>query len=265
MSSLPCLFCGVDASASTSESHIIPEAIGNSRAARGIDALILPPGWTCDRCNQRFGSKVEANFVNNDFGALARFKGVPSKGGRHPTWQVPGGATASVNGDPPQPLRTLRMYPTDTSRHQGSSDRVATAKIDMKVRFRPKHHLASALLSKLVVEFTAHLLGREVALAAAFDHHRRNALQPSPAAFLPYFRGPSPRHGVFHLELHPTMNYLAFDVELARLAIALDPGVPCGVEGAERMIRYSPGTEEGTPFSVAVESMDEPEPGGHGA
>jgi hypothetical protein len=70
-----CLFCKVDASASRSREHIIPESLGNTKH-------VLPAGVVCDRCNNYFSREVERPFLGSAAITLLRFhESVPSKRG----------------------------------------------------------------------------------------------------------------------------------------------------------------------------------------
>ncbi|WP_394766693.1 HNH endonuclease [uncultured Paludibaculum sp.] len=76
-----CLFCKVDASASTSEEHIIPESLGNTEHK-------LPIGAVCDPCNNYLGRKVEQPLLESPaFRQLRRGMNVPNKRGKIPEWE----------------------------------------------------------------------------------------------------------------------------------------------------------------------------------
>jgi hypothetical protein len=73
-----CIFCKQSSTSSRSEEHICPESLGNKEH-------VLPPGWVCDQCNNYLARKVEAPFLNSQYGRYARFgMGIPSKRGRLP-------------------------------------------------------------------------------------------------------------------------------------------------------------------------------------
>lgn len=77
-----CIFCRVEASASRSVEHILPESLGNSK-------LVLPKGVVCDKCNNYFAKAVEKPFLEDEAVRLLRFhECLPSKKGRVPT--IPG-------------------------------------------------------------------------------------------------------------------------------------------------------------------------------
>ena len=56
----------------------MPESLGN------VDH-VLPPGWVCDACNNYLSRKVEAPFLNSEYGKRTRFEmKIPSRRGRIP-------------------------------------------------------------------------------------------------------------------------------------------------------------------------------------
>lgn len=64
-----------------SKEHILPESLGNSD-------YFLNPGWVCDKCNNYLSRKVEAPFLNSEYGKRSRFEmTIPSKRGRIPVIQ----------------------------------------------------------------------------------------------------------------------------------------------------------------------------------
>ena len=73
-----CIFCKQNSESSTSQEHIVPESLGNKDH-------VLPPGWVCDACNNYLASKVEAPFMNSQYGRSSRFDmRIPSRRGRIP-------------------------------------------------------------------------------------------------------------------------------------------------------------------------------------
>ena len=56
-----CIWCLENSSKSTftSESHVLPECVGNERQQ------VLPRGIVCDKCNQYFGNKVEPTLIDD--------------------------------------------------------------------------------------------------------------------------------------------------------------------------------------------------------
>jgi hypothetical protein len=73
-----CLFCKMDASASRSVEHIIPESLGNTKS-------ILPAGIVCDKCNNYFARKVEKPLLDCiDLITLRFHQRIPNKRGRVP-------------------------------------------------------------------------------------------------------------------------------------------------------------------------------------
>lgn len=73
-----CIFCKLPSDLNKSVEHIIPKSLGN-------DDHVLKAGWVCDACNNYFARKVEAPFMNSEYGKLSRFEmGIPSRRGRTP-------------------------------------------------------------------------------------------------------------------------------------------------------------------------------------
>lgn len=73
-----CIFCKSPSDRSKSVEHIIPESLGN-------DDHVLPTGWVCDSCNNYLSRKVEAPFMNSEYGKRARFEmKIPSRRRRIP-------------------------------------------------------------------------------------------------------------------------------------------------------------------------------------
>lgn len=216
-----CLFCLRDASTSTGVSHIVPEALGNS-AELQKEVLALPAGAVCDRCNgRRFGAKVEASFIQDDAGMLARLRGIPSKRGRHAKVSLPRNAArleftflddalsqvlAPTKADQ-FPVSSFRVTP---SQPQTPEDAVPRAKFNLQIQLRPKHHYTSAFLSKLLVEYVAYRNSKSAALHPIFDHHRQNALNARPEEFLPYYRGAADHRPLFQLGFDAKNNIFWF-------------------------------------------------------
>jgi len=75
---LACIFCKLDASASISVEHIIPESLGN-------EEHVLPKGVVCDKCNNYFARKIEGPLLETSYLKYARSTmGVPNKRGLVP-------------------------------------------------------------------------------------------------------------------------------------------------------------------------------------
>lgn len=73
-----CIFCKAPSDSSISVEHIIPESLGNQDH-------VLPQGWVCDQCNNYLSRKVEAPFMNSEYGKRARFEmEIPSRRRRIP-------------------------------------------------------------------------------------------------------------------------------------------------------------------------------------
>lgn len=76
-----CIFCKNKSDSSTSVEHIIPESLGNADH-------VLPRGWVCDACNNYLSRKVEAPFMNSEYGKRVRFEmKIHSRRGRIPVIQ----------------------------------------------------------------------------------------------------------------------------------------------------------------------------------
>lgn len=89
-----CIFCKKNSDNQKSREHIIPESLGNKEH-------ILPPGCVCDKCNNYLSRKVEAPFLNSEYGKRSRFEMlIPSKKGRIPI----------VKGLHPQSLSSVDFF-----------------------------------------------------------------------------------------------------------------------------------------------------------
>ncbi len=209
-----CLFCGASTAGSRSESHIWPASMGNTLEHLGEEPLVLPPGHVCDTCNNRFGSTVEANFLNNDIGMTARFWGVPNRRGNYPSVLAPRGSTATVNDGPTQRLKSFRIRP---SAHRPRPGTGSKTRLNHTIKFNFHHHLTSALLSKMFIEYTAFCMGYDAATRAELDCHRNNALASSKRQWLPYYRCAGTRWRQVHLELGRQAEYFALEVGPVRL------------------------------------------------
>lgn len=79
-----CIFClNSDGGFSTRE-HILPESLG------GGDWALLPPGLYCDRCQNRFGSNIEQQALDQyPFPLLRVLLGIPTKKGKAPWMRSP--------------------------------------------------------------------------------------------------------------------------------------------------------------------------------
>jgi len=73
-----CIFCKSPSDSSVSVEHIIPKSLGN-------DDHVLKAGWVCDPCNNYLAIKVEAPFMNSEYGKLSRFEmNIQNRRGRTP-------------------------------------------------------------------------------------------------------------------------------------------------------------------------------------
>ncbi|MCK9420764.1 MAG: HNH endonuclease [Nitrospirae bacterium] len=60
----PCIYCAKEAKGARADYHILPYSAGNISDGI-IDAMILPTGIVCDKCNQYFGSKLEPHLTGH--------------------------------------------------------------------------------------------------------------------------------------------------------------------------------------------------------
>lgn len=75
---MKCIFCKNNTDDCKSKEHVIPESLGNTD-------YFLEKGWVCDKCNNYLSRKVEAPFLNSEYGKRSRFEMmVQSKRGRIP-------------------------------------------------------------------------------------------------------------------------------------------------------------------------------------
>jgi len=161
--------------------HVIPASLGNN--AKSANAIVLRPGIECDRCNERFGRRVENHFLSQSSGFLARLRAVPNRRGRYPTVAV-SGEVLLPNGER-RKVKGLRVTP---ARDSGTESEGVEQEVSFTVYQSEHRFLTSAFLSKLAVEFVAFRLGRDVALHRMFDAHRRNALSPNKSSWHPFYR-----------------------------------------------------------------------------
>jgi hypothetical protein len=170
-----CLFCRQSDGGFTSREHVFSEGLGN-------DQIILPPGVVCDRCNNRYLSRLDQILV--DFMPISirrTMLGVETKAGVLPRFRfsegtvehVPGvgGAdpTLIVNERGPRPMiREIQRSPDGKVKLEwkGSGGR----------RMTPRYaaELSNALL-KTALE-CAWIDHGEMMLEARFDHVRQAVL-----------------------------------------------------------------------------------------
>ncbi len=68
-----CLFCKSEGPFTTRE-HVLPESLG------GGEWAILPDGLFCDSCQNKFGSEIEQQALNDyPFSFFRVFSGIPTK------------------------------------------------------------------------------------------------------------------------------------------------------------------------------------------
>ena len=74
-----CIFCKKSSARFTTREHILPESLG------GGDWAILPDGLYCDQCQNRFGSEIEQQALQDyPFSFFRVFLGIPTKKGKAP-------------------------------------------------------------------------------------------------------------------------------------------------------------------------------------
>jgi hypothetical protein len=74
-----CVFCTSTSVPFTTREHVLPESLG------GGDWAILPEGLFCDSCQNRFGSEIEQQALDNyPFSFLRVFLGIPTKKSKAP-------------------------------------------------------------------------------------------------------------------------------------------------------------------------------------
>lgn len=182
-----CIFCGQDATSSVAEAHIVPLALLATDVTDSGERLVLPPGWECDRCNSRFGSKLESHFMQANIGILSRLMAVPNRRGKYVPIRPPRGSLFTTQDGTQHRPKELRVTPSATS--PAEPQRIGTPqRFNMAFKIAPKPELTSALLSKMLIEYVALQLGREVARNAILDAHRDNAIRPSRTGYLPFYQ-----------------------------------------------------------------------------
>jgi len=74
-----CIFCKDSSGQFTTREHILPESLG------GGDWAVLPYGLYCDVCQNRFGSEIEQQALEDyPFSFFRVFLGIPTKKGKAP-------------------------------------------------------------------------------------------------------------------------------------------------------------------------------------
>lgn len=88
-----CIFCLSTSVPFTTREHVLPESLG------GGDWAILPKGLFCDSCQNKFGSEIEQQALDDyPFSFIRTFSGIPTKNGKAPwfkSWE--GTITASFS------------------------------------------------------------------------------------------------------------------------------------------------------------------------
>ena len=188
--------------------------------------------------------------MTSDIGMLARLRAVPKKGGGWATQQMPRAAAISVDGGPMERLRTLRVTPSTAPSPKAERGPGACHSFHAEVKFDFNHHLTSALLSKMLVEYIAHLFGVGAAHESVFDVHRDNALHPSRKNWVPYYRGPSHLdRAQYSLNLDLDAASFAFHMEGIQLCI---PVLPIASEPLEEVPNFVLHTTSGNHGSFSL-------------
>ena len=87
-----CIFCLRTDGGFKKEAHVIPESAGNEE-----DAIVLPQGYECDRCNGEF-SPTEQTIIRSFPGQIFRVAFVKKTGrGHKPTADIQGGETTCID------------------------------------------------------------------------------------------------------------------------------------------------------------------------
>jgi len=74
-----CVFCRSTSGPFTTREHVLPESLG------GGDWAVLPEGLFCDSCQNRFGSEIEQQALDDyPFSFFRVFLGIPTKKGKPP-------------------------------------------------------------------------------------------------------------------------------------------------------------------------------------
>ncbi len=144
-----CIFCESSVNTFTSAEHIIPESLGNTKT-------ILPPGIVCDKCNNYFARKVEAELLNSDFFKFARFRNaIPSKKGKIPNLEPILGPDSSVLGMYKTTNGLQGIYPLDIKSEQSfisHLDEHKSGTISYPIPRKVNTYSMSRLLAKIGIE-----------------------------------------------------------------------------------------------------------------
>lgn len=161
---MPCIFCASDTFDGSLE-HVLPESLGGKLWA------CLPSGLVCTRCNQYFGSKVEALALNSY--PLLPFRlllGVPTKRGKPVVTSSPLGELSS---GPNQGTLSLLPRNPDVAAAAGSG-RIS----QLRLLAEPIEPLA---VCRLLVKMGLEVIAKndpDLARSARFDQARSFARAP---------------------------------------------------------------------------------------
>lgn len=89
-----CIFCfETNPNLFNTKEHVLPESLG------GEDIDILAEGLFCDKCQNKFGSKIESKVLHNYPFILSRILlGIPTKKGKSPRLEYREGILESIGG-----------------------------------------------------------------------------------------------------------------------------------------------------------------------
>ena len=158
-----CIFCFEEnPNLFNTNEHVLPESLG------GEEADILADGLFCDRCQNKFGSKIESKVLHNYPFILSRILlGIPTKKGKSPRIEYREGILESVGG-----FGNILYTPDSYFKESLKSGQ----KIHTIVENSYHNQLLIRFLIKMGLQTIAHDSKSEKVFKKEFDHARNFAL-----------------------------------------------------------------------------------------
>jgi hypothetical protein len=178
-----CIFCLRTDGGFQKEAHVIPESAGNEE-----NAIVLPQGGECDRCNAEF-SPIEQPIIRSFPGQIFRVAFVKKTGrGDKPTADIQGGKITRVDSSDGPTIQILRHCKSPKT----IRDTIEPEKFTLlwKSTQSLSGRKLSAFLAKIGLGYFCRQ-GVDV-YSSAYDHLRTCAKSVDPAFFIPVFIGVYP-------------------------------------------------------------------------
>jgi len=189
-SSMRCIFCKQDSSASKTIEHIVPETLGNKEH-------ILPRGVVCDNCNSYFGLKVEKPLLDSGYFRQARSRNlIYNKENRVPTINgilLPGIIPMEMMWDKEEGHSIFPTRERDASKLINVLRNTQNGEIIVPILEKPNEQLMSRFLAKVALEVLASrfLAGsgelNEVIDKSELEDLRHYARVGNPPNYWPYY------------------------------------------------------------------------------